>query len=397
MNILIYFPGVNRGYGGVFQYTHALLKTLSQDDHNKYFLCTERNNEIDSLILNQKNFQFIQSKEADESIWSKVWIVSVRLFLRILKRAGLKVNYNPLTSLDRVCRRHKIDVLHSPTQSIPLVRVPKIVTLHDVQELHYPEFFTSTERMWRAINYKESIDNADTVIVSYDHIKQDIVRFFEKPEKQVHVVLMEMNNLWFEKFIDKSELADVTRYSESKAFVLYPAATWPHKNHVGLLKAIKALKDNGLEIKLLCTGHLTKHFERVQELVNELDLQSTVSFLGVVPDDVLFSLYKNTIGIVIPTIYEAGSFPLMEAMLLRIPVICSNVTSLPETIGNSEYVFNPNDYHSIAERLEKLVSSKEFRAENVRNSEKQSRRLINTGALNKLGTIYSTILNATER
>jgi glycosyltransferase involved in cell wall biosynthesis len=250
--------------------------------------------------------------------------------------------------------------------------------------------------MWRAINYKQSIDNSDAVIVSYEHIKEDIIRFFEKPMKQVHVVFLEMNNLWFEKFLNESELVDISKYSESRPFVLYPAATWAHKNHVGLLKACKILKDKGLEIKLLCTGHLTKHYERIKEVVNELNLERSVSFLGVVPDEALFSLYKNTIGVVVPTIYEAGSFPLMEAMLLRIPVICSNVTSLPETIGNSEYVFNPNDCNSIAEKLERLVSSKEFRTENIRNSELQSKRLINTGALPKLKAVYSA-LNVTAK
>jgi glycosyltransferase involved in cell wall biosynthesis len=161
---------------------------------------------------------------------------------------------------------------------------------------------------------------------------------------------------------------------------------------VGLFEALKILKDRGLPIKLLCTGHLTKHFEQVKKVMGELDLESNVSFLGVVPDDVLFSLYKNSTGIVVPTIYEAGSFPLMEAMLLRIPVICSDVTSLPETIGNSEYIFNPKDSNSIAEKLEKLIVSKEFRNENIRNSEIQSRRLLNTGALSKLKTIYSDAL-----
>lgn len=392
MNILIYFPGVNRGYGGVFQYTHALLKTVSQDGDNKYFLCTENNDEILSLILNHKNFRLIESKEAAESIWLSVWKRLVGLGLRMLRRAGLKINYIPLTSLDKVCRKYQIDLLHSPTQSIPLVRVPKIVTLHDVQELHYPEFFTSEERMWRAINYKQSIDHANAVIVSYEHIKQDIIRFFAKPSNQVHVVFMEMTNLWFEKFLNSSELVDIHRYSESQPYVLYPAATWAHKNHVGLFKALKTLKDRGLQIKLLCTGHLTKHFEQVKEVLGELDLESNVRFLGVVPDDVLFSLYKNSTGIVVPTIYEAGSFPLMEAMLLRIPVICSDVTSLPETIGNPEYIFNPKDSYSIAEKLEKLIVSKEFRNENIRNSEIQSRRLLNTGALSKLKTIYTATL-----
>ncbi len=391
MNVLVYFPIVNRSNGGIFQYTYALLKTLGKDDENNYFLFTEKNEEINELILNNQRFRWINPDEAVESIWVKRWIRLLQFGLRILKLIGINTQYNFLSPLDKVCKRYAINVLHSPVQTIPQVCVPKMVTLHDVQELHFPEFFTSGERMWRAINYKSSIDSADAVIVSYEHIRKDIVRFFDKAEEQIHVVLMEMNNLWFEKYLNQPQKSNSDSYPQSMPYLLYPAAIWPHKNHEGLLKALKITKDKGLRVKLLCTGHLTQHFENLKKVIAELELEEDVNFLGIVPDEELFKLYRNAIGIVVPTLYEAGSFPLMEAILMRIPVVCSNVTSLPETIGSSDYIFDPNDYHAIAEKIEKLVSSEEFRFENIKNSELQGTKLRDTGALEKIKYIYARI------
>ena len=82
------------------------------------------------------------------------------------------------------------------------------------------------------------------------------------------------------------------------------------------------------------------------EKISELNLSEAVHFLGIVPEEDLISLYKNSSLVVIPTLYEAGSGPLYEAMRYQVPVICSNVTSLPDTVSNDEFLFDPNDMKS---------------------------------------------------
>ena len=66
-----------------------------------------------------------------------------------------------------------------------------------------------------------------------------------------------------------------------------------------------------------------------------------------------------------PTLYEAGSFPLMESILMGIPVVCSNVTSLPETIGDNQFVFDPNNINDIAEKIIKIWDDENYRADNL--------------------------------
>ena len=139
------------------------------------------------------------------------------------------------------------------------------------------------------------------------------------------------------------------KFGLEKKYVLYPAATWKHKNHISLIKSLRKLRDEGIEIDLVSTGNRTEYFKTIQSVIDELDLSEVVHFLGIVSEEELIGLYKNARLVVIPTLYEAGSGPLYESMRYGIPVVCSNVTSLPETVGKNEFVFNPNNLEEMTD------------------------------------------------
>jgi len=161
------------------------------------------------------------------------------------------------------------------------------------------------------------------------------------------------------------------KYDLKRKYILYPAATWVHKNHTKLLEAVKIIKDEGLEFDLVCTGNKTAHYKTILKKIEELMPPEVVHFLGIVPEEDLISLYKNTSLVVIPTIYEAGSAPLYEAMRYQVPVICSNVTSLPDTIDNDEFIFNPNSVDEMVSLIKKMLTNEDFRKENLDNSKKR--------------------------
>ena len=123
---------------------------------------------------------------------------------------------------------------------------------------------------------------------------------------------------------------------------------WPHKNHKNLVKSIKLLKEKGIVVNVVLSGDSnSKNGDIVKEMIHQYNLQNQFTLVGIVNEAELYNLYKNSQGVVIPTLYEAGSFPLVESILMEIPVICSNITSLPETIGNQEFIFDPNSVENI--------------------------------------------------
>jgi glycosyltransferase involved in cell wall biosynthesis len=392
LNILYYIPFMGQDMGGVRQYAVTLLKILSKDTENSYYVFHESNDpEVMAVLENNPHLKLVKSKPDKEKIWT--------IYLKKIKRRLLPyyskifVTHPEKDPVDKICEMYRIDIIHCPYQYLAQSKTAKSVcTMHDVQELHFPQYFTAEDRAYRATYYFKYIKNADRVIVSYQHIKDDIIKYFYTSPEKVTVCLLDMGNLWFDKY-KAGDIESLETLGINYNFILYPANTWEHKNHQKLIEALLLLKEQGLtDIKLVCSGHQTPYFEtQLKPFIDQHGLNTQVHFVGVVNEKLLYSLYKTCLGVVVPTIYEAGSFPLMEAILLDIPVICSNVTSLPETIGDSNFVFDPMDALAISSKLLQLWNDEVFRQRSIENNRKQAGRLRNTNALSTIKMLYGNI------
>ncbi len=396
-NILFYIPKINRGVGGVFQYSYSLLSSLAKSNNVIFIYNINEEADIFELVDKHENLHLISKKQRKEPLFLRVKRKILRGINKILIRTPFKykinVPYN-IETIDYLIKKLKIDIIHCPYQDIQTSSwgTPSITTMHDVQELHFPEFFTSKQRAYRAVNYKKAIDGANAVIVSYNHVKEDIIKYFDKPVNQIYTVLLDMKELWISKISNRnSKILDKCNLPSS--FLLYPASSWEHKNHLNLIKAIKEL--NNSEIHLVCTGHPTDHYKsKIEPYIKEKGLIDRIKFVGIVSDEELFELYHTCKAVVVPTLYEAGSFPLMESILMQIPVVCSNVTSLPETIGDNRFVFDPLNISDIADKINKIYFDDVFRKENKSLLKMQALKFINNNVAYKIDKIYAEILIA---
>lgn len=393
MNILYYIPELSQEGGGTRQYAIALLKLLAKDNSNKYFILHNViDKQVTDIVRGNQNLCLIPSSVGKEKWYEKHITNFLKLYNFIGHTKGRTWKYKNWSYVQRICQKYKIDIVHSPFQFAPYSSRKTIWTLHDVQELHFPEYFSPEERESRARTWLDNTKRGRHIVVSYQHVKNDILKYFNIKDIDISVCLLNMEELWFSNF--ESDDIDVEFLKSCpEKYLLYPANTWKHKNHIGLIEAFKILKAKNItEIKILCTGHQNEHFEEsISPLLKKYELHNQVFFLGVLEERKLFSLYKNARGVVIPTKYEAGSFPLMESIILNTPAICSNVTSLPETIGNTKFVFNPDNYEEIANLVEKLWFDEEFRKENRYTLRIQKEKLINKDALNVVTKIYSNL------
>jgi glycosyltransferase involved in cell wall biosynthesis len=336
--------------------------------------------------------------------------------------ARLRRNRTPQPSwlyLQDWLARLKLDLLHFPTQTLlhPDMQtpycltmhgvqelphlvppVPYIITMHDVQELHFPENFTPAQRAIRAVQYWKALEKASVIIVSFDHVKQDLIKFFGLPEDKVRVCPIPFRDISLQETTPDAAGAYARKYEAWMPFLLYPAHTWRHKNHFRLLQALRELRENGEQnLKLVCTGGTAHHYHaEVLAQVDEMGLSDAVLFCGIVPEDELRWLYERAALVTIPTKYEAGSFPLFEAMLLGSPVICSHVTSLPETIGDHRFVFDPDDSESLASLIGRMLADEVFRQENLANSAAQAERLRRINAAAYFYEAYRELLAASS-
>ncbi|MBT8393057.1 MAG: glycosyltransferase family 4 protein, partial [Ignavibacteria bacterium] len=335
MKIGYYIHHTTISAGGIFTYSIGILRELLKStDIEKIIIITS--NDVASKIQNYINDEKIETKIVDRNnilINMKLWIWYVLFFLTINFQRLIPINKffhflkqkeANLNPYQKIITSSKIDVLHIPVQYSPIYKtlVPVIITMHDLQEYHFPHYFSFKERLGRKIKNRMSINDSDHIIVSFNHVKNDIIKSFMIEEKKVSVCPPPFAESWFlqKNETDWSSLAK--KYELEKKYLLYPAATWKHKNHSKLLEAFKEIIDDGLDYELVCTGNKTEFFDKViRKWIKELNLSNTVHFLGIVPEEDLIGLYKNTSLVVIPTLYEAGSGPLYEAMRYQAPVI----------------------------------------------------------------------------
>lgn len=253
-----------------------------------------------------------------------------------------------------------VDLMHFTFQDAFLTDIPSIYHPHDLQHIHLPEFFTPRVRATRNHLYRRFCERASMVAVASSWGKADLVMQYGLPEERIRVVPLAPSTGAYPQPSPEDVAATQIRYALPPAFLLYPAQTWPHKNHIGLLQALAILRDQyQLTVPFVSCGRQYQDFyPEIQRRVHALHLNAQVQFLGFVGALELQALYRLCKCVVIPTLFEAASFPLWEAFLAGVPTACSNVTSLPEQAADAALVFDPDQPEEIAQAIHRLWTDK---------------------------------------
>ena len=154
-----------------------------------------------------------------------------------------------------------------------------------------------------------------------------------------------------------------SRLSLPESFLLYPAQTWPHKNHMRLLEALASIRDeHGVGIPLVCPGKQTDHYGQIQDLIGSLGLEPLTRFPGFVSPLELRALYELATGLVFPSLFEGWGLPVCEAFDAGLPVASSTATGLPDVVGDAGLMFDPDDTQGMAAEVLRLWQDAGLRA-----------------------------------
>jgi len=257
-----------------------------------------------------------------------------------------------------------IDLMHFTFQAAFLTGVPSIYHPHDLQHIHLPEYFSDYERRGRTLVYKRFCEQARMVAVSSSWVRQDLVEHLGIAHEKIAVVPLAPSTESCTNAAPGDLESTRRKFDLPDSFAFYPAQTWPHKNHLGLIEAAAIIRDrHDLHIPLVFSGRKGDFFPHLERRISELRLDGQVRFLGFVTQQELQSLYRLCRCVVIPTRFEAASFPLWEAFLAMAPTACSNVTSLPRQAGDAALTFDPDDVRQIASCLQRLWTDAGLRRE----------------------------------
>ncbi|MFX0134189.1 MAG: glycosyltransferase family 4 protein [Candidatus Hodarchaeota archaeon] len=254
------------------------------------------------------------------------------------------------------------NLIHFPFQHLINCNLPMIYNPHDLQHLHYPQFFMKEIIDGREFIYPTSCRLAQAVVAESKWMKEDIIKQYHINPNKIYVIYRGSPTAFYPKIMHETLIDVREKFQLPETFSLYPAQTWPHKNHISLLKAVKFLRDRyNLSINLVCTGIKNEFWPNIKNYINKLSLNNQVYFLGYVTDRELRALYHLAQFVVFPSLFEGGGFPITEALYEGIPIACSAATSMPEYGGDAVLLFNPKSVIKIAEAMKRLALDDKLR------------------------------------
>jgi glycosyltransferase involved in cell wall biosynthesis len=340
INLTDFIPGK---MGGVETYIRNLLFHLQQvDSENTYVLLCDPAMEKEFSLFN-RNFSFAHVSCPHSSI---------KGIVRGVLRHRFKIDLFKM-AIDRL----QLDVIHHAFSKIiaPPLKAPEVLSFHDMQQEFCPQFFSSEELKHRQATYRPSVERAARIIASSEHVKGCLVERYGVDPEKVDVAYLSCGPEYV-VIEDEHCLRNISlKYGLDKPFLYYPAATWPHKNHKTLLHALKILKEKyRFEGLLVLSGMSQQTHAEIHRSIDALGLQDAVRILGYLPFEELPYLYNLARLLVFPSLFEGFGIPLVEAMACGCPVVCSDVTSIPEVVGGVGVLFNPESSEDIADKLAKV-------------------------------------------
>lgn len=292
------------------------------------------------------------------------------LYQGLKKHLGEKV-----ILIDNQSQIDKCDVIHYPTfdffnRTLHLSYKKNIVTIHDVIPLMYPKYYPpGIKGKIKFLLQKRELRNVDAVITDSEASKNEIIKYLNIPSNKIFVVYLAVGK-HFKKITDKKKLESIkTKYNLPKKFVLFTGSVNWNKN---LVNMAQACVDIGIDFVLIGGGFYQKeHLEHVE-------LQPFAKFIHQFEDNPLIHTYDfmphaDLNGILnlaeislFASFVEGFGLPILEAQTCGVPIITSNVSSMPEVGGEGALYVDPNNVEDIKEKLNQVLKDENLRRDLIK-------------------------------
>ncbi|MBN1312507.1 MAG: glycosyltransferase family 4 protein [Anaerolineae bacterium] len=252
----------------------------------------------------------------------------------------------------------RLDLLHAADFALPpvLPRARSIVTIYDLSFEHYPQ-----ETMPGMLNYlrrvvPRSARRADRVIAISEATRRDLIELYGLHPDRITVIQPGVSSYFKHRGEERS--IRVKYKLPDTPLILTVGTLQPRKNHLRLVQAFAKLQTDA---SLVIAGGKGWAYEAVQGEVAHLGIADRVVFTGYVDDVDLPALYRAAAVFAYPALYEGFGLPVLEAMACGVPVITSNISSLPEAAGEAALLVSPLDVEEMASVLGRLLADEVLR------------------------------------
>jgi glycosyltransferase involved in cell wall biosynthesis len=341
------YTAAARQHAGIGRYARELIRALValERDHEYIIFAATGGLDDDRWKRESEKLRSVRSRGQSSDIRFRTLPLSDDWMARLWHRLRLPVPVEAFTG--------PLDVFYSPDFVLPPTRrtTRTLLTVHDLSYLHYPEHFVPKLVRYLEQSVSRSVVRADWVLADSEATRSDLIAQLGTPAGKVQVLYSGVDPRFSEEKEPKESEHLRARYGlTAGSYVLSVGTIQPRKNYVRLIQAFAQLQTHNLTNKqlVLAGGRGWLYEDIFAEAERHGD---RVRILGFVDEADLPALYRNAALFAFPSLYEGFGLPVLEAMACGTPVVCSNVSSLPEVAGDAALLVDPLDTGSIAEAM----------------------------------------------
>ncbi len=264
-----------------------------------------------------------------------------------------------------ILSKEKPDLIFSPTHYIPrFTSVPRIVTIFDLSFFYFKKMFKVSDYIQLKNWTGYSVKNAKYIVTISKSTKKDIVKFYDIDPKKIIVAYPGYDATIFKPFKDKEKIASfLEKYGIDQPYILYTGTIQPRKNLVKLIESFTNIEGLKLVIagKYSGTGRQAWMTEEILSAPKKFGVEEKIIFTNYIPADELALLMNGATAYILVSLYEGFGLPALEAMACGAPVIASNVSSLPEVVGDAGLLVDPNSATQIEQAIRTIYTDKKLR------------------------------------
>jgi glycosyltransferase involved in cell wall biosynthesis len=343
---------------GIGTYIHGLLHALAAIDRsNEYVLVALPNDQSDQGAFSglPPNFKTVTYRKTD--LYSSNH-VAFPLFLHRLQPS----------------------LVHIPLNRVPLfMREPYVVTIHDMASLL---FGSGSGLRMQARRYllRRGLLRAKCIMAVSEATRRDVHDALGIPADRIRLAYNAPNPDFFRPAAASRARGILERYQIDYPFLLYAGNIRPQKNIPRLVEAFAVAREHlsrhpvYRDLHLIVIGDEISRYPSVRRAVIQTRVEKAVRFLGFVPFEALRIFFERAALFVFPSLYEGFGLPPLEAMATGTPVVASNVSALPEVLGDAALLVNPENVFEIARAIQEALLDEELRRELIARGKAQAAR-----------------------
>jgi len=285
----------------------------------------------------------------------------------------------------------------TPTYAEP--NIPVVSVFYDLQHLYYPQFFSQSELSRRNSQMDLLRRIPHRIICISEHGRHSLVEHLNIPPERSKTIHIGIQSTLKKPSQPEIEQVRSRLGIRQRPYIFYPANFWPHKNHQSLMNAYSMLLSDRpqTDLDLVFTGALEDSAQELYNLAKNMGLDSRIHFLGFLPEKEFAAVLAGCQMMVFPSIYEGFGIPVLEAMSFGVPVLCSNLTSLPEVAGEAALLFDPSEPQEIKRSIEAILENPDLAIELIQRGHRQASKFREDDMVYEYLNVFAELTRGTKQ